>query len=426
MKFNKKSILIKTTLFLCFALAAIMVKSDAVVSFISSSEEVKTGNQIVEQYETNEINLEMNLEEFAYIDIDEAMIVVPGDRLCWHPWWGFQYDCEAGYCFDEATGSYYPCGWCFDEHHWRWAPCDAMCRNWVTGDFHDCGLCWDRITREYFDCTERYCWHEEWQQWWLCPKEIREGLHSCTLRMLSRMPREYGMCERGDDAFSWGGSTSQGEMLREITDIARDEFLLTGEFPELTSWRDENGRLSHNDQCRQMRQTTASIDVREYFENTVTRTIHFVFEDGTEAAESMVQVATFESVQELISGLQYNVNDDVILPGLPLPSVSSPSPYYMVGQPSSLISPVRVLMDDEDLEKTIVFPLVRRTGNTTGSDEDPSEDDIPYVPHRVASRVNVPNTLSSVPLWVYIIGGVLIISGLTVILIKAKQKNIEE
>ena len=419
MKLSKKFIFIKVISYLIIAYLLVTLNSDTTTSFMSENEAVRESNAV----EDVVVALENDIAELDQIEIEESLIVFPTDRICWHPW-GFEYDCEAGYCFDENTGSYYPCGWCFNENYWRWSPCDAMCKNWDTNEWHECGACWDRRTEEYFDCEERYCWNEDWQSWDICPMPLREGLHSCTLGMLSMIPRQYGMCNRQEDSPSWGHEDGQGAILREITDLAREEFLLTGEFPELTSWRNEDGRLAHNDQCRSMRQTTASIAVREYFENTVTRTIHFVFEDGTQAAESIIQTASFESVQELISGRQYNVNDDVILPGLPLPQVSSPNPDYTVGSPSSLISPVRVLMDDDNLEKTIIFSLVKRTGNE--ENEEPGYIGETRPGYNNDDRVNVPNTLSAVPLWVYITGGILITSGITIILIKAKQKDIED
>ena len=196
---------------------------------------------------------------------------------------------------------------------------------------------------------------------------------------------------------------------------AFDMFIETGYFPEITSWVDPAlGVIEYNEFCRQRELMGPSIPVREYVRDYLTRTIHFQFEDGRTAADSVVQkIAVTTFVRDLISNQEHVIVEPIIFESVPIPVINPPSNNYIVESPGNFVPEVIKYTGDDDSVFTVVFRLIDLDvdiGDDTSNNND-NED------------VGVPDTFASRILYVYIVGTILVVAGSAVLLTNSKKEN---
>lgn len=237
--------------------------------------------------------------------------------------------------------------------------------------------------------------------------EFKRALYECSLMTLYALTVISDFCD----------SHRFIAHRRMIMNFAVDEFMYSGEFPDLNEWTTQNNAVDNYRRfCSQMEQTVPTIPVREYTSRNRTRTIHFMFENGTRAHESIVQTARFGTVTDLISEVERVVDDSVTLNALPIPDVEYPTGEFTVLDPIGEIPEILLTMDSENEEITIIFPLLEY-----GEDEPIIE-----LPEEEDEELSIPDTLASVPLLVYAVAGILIILGiLVVVLSKNKEEELE-
>ena len=114
------------------------------------------------------------------------------------------------------------------------------------------------------------------------------------------------------------------------------------------------------------------MDLKEKMTEEVTRTIHYVFEDGTRAAVDEVQSAQFDVLKELISGRITGDTTPQILAAVANPVVAYPDSGVVVLNPTNSAEKLSVSYNSDDIEITIMYPLefklnvfyVDESGNT--------------------------------------------------------------
>ncbi|MDQ0361457.1 MucBP domain-containing protein [Breznakia pachnodae] len=140
---------------------------------------------------------------------------------------------------------------------------------------------------------------------------------------------------------------------------ARDEYYSEHQkLPELTTWIPEGQTITEYDQYRLLNYIKLpSIDLEKESIETVTRTVHYVFEDGTIASPDVVQSANFNVVKELISGREIVDSESQILASIENPTVDYVQSDVTVLQPNESVKEVEVTRNSTNEEITIVYPL---------------------------------------------------------------------
>ena len=199
----------------------------------------------------------------------------------------------------------------------------------------------------------------------------------------------------------------------------QDMFHERGYFPLIEiDQKFESARNRYRENCMRIYNELPAIPVREYTSRHRTRTIHFKFANGTRAHDSIVQTAHFGTVRDLFSNQERITDDSVTLSSLPIPSVSYPTGQYTVLSPRESEIPEMILtLDSMNEELTIIFPLLEYEGDVIV--EDP-----PVVETPERERPSIPDTLASIPLYVYITAGVFILIGI-IVFIKGRKKEEE-
>lgn len=140
--------------------------------------------------------------------------------------------------------------------------------------------------------------------------------------------------------------------------------------PELTTWIPAGQTMTEYDQYRLLNyMKVPSIDVREETTKTVTRRVHYVFEDGTSASQDVVQSANFNIVKELISKKESVDVETQTLSKLANPEVIYPDSDVKILDPTETIEELSVTKDSADSEVKVVYPL-EFTLNISYMDED--------------------------------------------------------
>lgn len=194
--------------------------------------------------------------------------------------------------------------------------------------------------------------------------------------------------------------------------------LLEYGLPQINNWIDPKyGMMKYNYYRKKMVKTIPKIDIKEYSTINKTRTIHFIYEDGTQAHESIVQTAHIGIVKELISGITRPTTDDEhILHGLDTPTTYFPDTDIMMIPNIDTIPEITMTMDSENEEITVVYYLSGKSEETIDTSEPESENN-------KNEALQTPNTLSRVSLVIYIISAILVASGIIILLLSRKKKE---
>lgn len=146
--------------------------------------------------------------------------------------------------------------------------------------------------------------------------------------------------------------------------------------PTLENWIDPETGETPYDTYRSLNYIKApEIAFSNTLEKTVTRTIHYVFSDGTTAAPDVIQEATFTGKESLITGVTTWNEDNLILPALDNPTVSAPNESCTVGEPAEIVEEVTVDLTTNNLDVTVTYPLIPVTEPSTDPETtEPSTD----------------------------------------------------
>lgn len=137
-----------------------------------------------------------------------------------------------------------------------------------------------------------------------------------------------------------------------------DNYKYTGTLPELTPWIEAGNTLPVYDQYRILNYTKVPyINIKEETVKEVTRTITYLFEDGTVAHESVLQNTEFRVEKELISGLVSSDIESVTFPAVSNPIVSHSDDKVIVLEANQIVEELVVTKDSENIEITVTYPL---------------------------------------------------------------------